>query len=75
MINIILSVLCGIIVGFAIGLFIQKKHIIGNLRIGNSDEEPYLFLEIDSTKGSLYSIERSKYATFKVVVKNYISQK
>ena len=63
----------GLISGCILGIIISRKNPVGNLRIDNSDPEdgPYLFLELSADPNSI----KSKYVTFKVVAKNFISQK
>lgn len=72
----LLSCVVGVIIGIVIGYFIRRHHTIGNLRIDHSDTDdyPYVFLEMDSSSGGICWISRQKYIVLKVLVKNYISQ-
>lgn len=76
-----MDVLIFCIVGFIIGLIfsylIVKHYTIGNLRLDNSDpeEEPYMFLELDSSLHNVNWIGKQKFVVLKVLLKNYISQK
>lgn len=74
----IIGLLIGILVG-AIALYfplrsvINRHRPIGNLRVDRSDptDAPYLFLELDAGT-DVNTIIRSKYATFRVKVKNFL---
>ena len=70
----------GLVVGVLIGVFVMrltrrsKGRCIGTLRVDQSDpnEAPYLFLVL---KCDINTVKAQRYATFKVNVENYISQK
>lgn len=69
------------VIGFVIGVLIYhimkalflKVKTIGTLRVDRSDptDNPYLFLELDAGT-NVNTIIRSKYATFRVKVKNFL---
>ena len=73
--SMLLSCTIGVIIGFLISYFIRKHYTIGNIRIDNSDinDDPYLFLEMDSSNGGVRWISKQKYIVLKVLVKDYIS--
>lgn len=63
----------GIVVGMIIILLISMFHLVGALRVDQSDpDEPYIFLELDKGKGS---IAFKKYIVLKVNLKNFIPHK
>lgn len=64
------------VIGFIIGRFSYKPKHYGTIRVDTSDPDdaPYLFLELHHDK-SVNNIIHEQYVTFKVDVKNYITQK
>jgi hypothetical protein len=69
--QIVLELVLGVLIGLALGKFIFKPKIAGNLRVDRSEpnEPPLMFLECTN---ALYL--KNKYITLEVVEKNYISQ-
>lgn len=65
--------LVGLVAGLIASSFIYEPKSIGSIRVDRSDDEPYLFLELDEPLDK--SIVDGEYVTFKVFVKDYISQK
>lgn len=72
---IMMSCIIGVVVGILANSIVVKNHRIGNLRIDNSDtnDNPYIFLEMDSSTGGTKLISKKKYIVLNVVVKDYIS--
>ena len=72
-----IAILLSVTIGYIFGGLTKRKKIkpIGNLRIDQSDpEQPYMFLELDSSITDLNQIMNEKQITLEVVVKNYITQ-
>lgn len=67
------SAIVGFVLGFIVCKVMFREHLIGNLRVDHSDEEPYIFLET-SKKIGLEKIEHSKFVLLNVVVQDYISR-
>ena len=75
-----MEVLLCMIIGFVMGVIstlvfsVLSRRTYGTLRVDNSDPEdgPYLFLELTT---DVNSIKKRKRVSFKVNVKNYLSQK
>jgi len=61
----------GIMVGIVCTTILTHYKSVGSLRIDTSDSDdgPYLFLELSKDIGEIY---RKKYVTFKVSLKNFI---
>lgn len=74
--EIVASLLIGILIGIGCSWLYLTRKSIGNLRIDESDpyDGPYLFLEITKDEGVNY-IKKQKFVSLKVVCKNFISQK
>ena len=74
MVWIILAFLGGISIGLLFGKAWTDKHVIGNLRIDQSDptEDPYLFLELFN---GIHTFSDKKTVHLKVRAENYVSQK
>ena len=70
----VLLIILGVIIGVFISTVIYTLRTDGTVRVDQSDptEEPYLFLELDKPVNEIIS---KHHVTFKVIVKNYISQK
>lgn len=74
MLWVILAFLGGIGIGLLFGKAWTDKHVIGNLRIDQSDptEDPYLFLELFN---GVHTFSDKKTVHLKVRAENYVSQK
>ena len=69
----IISLVVGVIIGFLSSVIYHRKKVKGILRIDKSDPDgPYLFLELASDPRLL---EKQKYVTLEVNVKNFVSHK
>lgn len=69
----VVMLLIGVVIGYILACIITAhRSTVGNLRVDRSipDEEPYLFLELNSGVGD---ITRRKYVTLVVKNENYIS--
>lgn len=64
----------GLLIGIAITVVIIRKHVVGTLRVDQSDpgDQPYLFLEMGKDLNAIY---RKKYVLMKVKIQNYLSHK
>lgn len=70
----------GLIIGTVVGMIVTfifcriNNKVVGTLRVDQSDpdDEPYLFLELNS---SIDAVRKREYVTLKVNTENYISQK
>lgn len=64
----------GILVGIVCTTVATRTKSVGSLIVdtSDSDDDPYLFLELSKDIGEIY---RKKYVTFKVNLKNFIPQK
>ena len=75
----ILLLLSGALIGFLIGrlitIFLNRKKMVGTLRMDHSDptEEPYLFLEMNP--GGMAVINREKIVFFRVDLNEYLPRK
>lgn len=67
------ALLIGILVGLLLSRIIFRPRSIGSLRVDRSDDDPYLFLELNKPLNA--SILRQRFVTFEVCAKNYISHK
>lgn len=73
MLGLAIAFTTGVVVGSVFIAFVSRKKPLGIIRVDKSDPDgPYLFLELQSDPSD---IERNEYVTFKVLVKDYISQK
>lgn len=68
----IVLVLIGVGIGVIFTTFFKHKKSVGRLRVDHSDDQPYLFLELDD---DLASVCQMDYVTLQVCVKNYVSHK
>lgn len=63
-----------LVAGFCVGGYISKKErTIGTIVIDNTEETPFIFLEID--KGHRMDLENEKCVMVRIERRNYISQK
>ena len=76
--QLVIGLLIGILIGavvlyFPLRSIVNRHRPIGDLRVDHSDptDAPYLFLELDAGT-DVNTIVRSKYATFRVKVKNFL---
>ena len=69
----VLLFLLGFMVGIVSFLIYLMVRSVGTLRVDQSDptEQPYLFLELDKP---VKTVTNKKYALFRVIKKNFISQ-
>ena len=67
----VILVLAGVVLGLIISAVIRKTHLVGTLRIDNSDptDAPYMFLEIRKGVGD---ISRKKTVVLKVKREDFI---
>ena len=64
-------VLVGVGIGTIITTILTHKKSVGTLRVDNSTDEPYLFLEV--SRGAIDKIVKMDHVTLDVKVENYIS--
>ena len=74
MLGLVISLLCGILIGVACTRIIYNIRNLGTICVDDSDpdDDPYLFLELHS---NVSDVVKRKHITLKVDVKNYLSQK
>ena len=72
MIGVIIALLAGIVIGLVLSRLIFRPKHMGTINVDCSDDEPYLFLELDAPLNM--SILSKKQVTFAVRLKNYIPQ-
>jgi len=68
----IIAFCVGLLVGGAFVKYWSYAHSVGSLRVDESDEEPYIFLELLKGTSTLY---KKKYITLKVNIKSFIPRK
>lgn len=74
MAGVIITLLCGIVVGVVVTKIVTRPKPIGFLRIDESDPDdgPYLFLEL-SPDSAPQMLKKKKYVTMKIKVENFLS--
>lgn len=64
-----MELIIGIAIGLICGILLTRKKPIGNLRVDHSDDQPYLFLELDKDVGY---IMRKKSVSLRVRVEDFL---
>lgn len=64
-----MELIIGIAIGLICGILLARKKPIGNLRVDHSDDQPYLFLELDKDVGY---IMRKKSVSLRVRVEDFL---
>lgn len=64
-----MELIIGIAIGLICGILLTRKKPIGNLRIDRSDDQPYLFLELDKDVGY---IMRKESVSLRVRVEDFL---
>ncbi len=64
----------GVLIGFVCATIATRTKSVGSLRVdtSDSDDSPYLFLELSKDIGDIY---RQKYVILRVNIKNFIPHK